>query len=170
MNRKLHNTFSALSVATVLMTAGLIVATPAPQTEPTARLQSTALAAVVEAATVAESRQAERIRAAEARAKAVERAAQVQAKNIELRAQALAKELQGGKQDVGEILGRVAGFTAEVATEAAFNAALQEFASAGTAEAAQATETYDAPPAPVRKPRQHRRSLAMPYFSFANRG
>lgn len=169
MNRKLHNTFSALSVATVLMTAGLIAAKPAPRPEPAPVLPIAAVA-LINAAAAIESRQAERVHATEAQAKATERAALARAKDIELRAQALAKELQNGKKDVGEILGRVAGFTAEVATEAAFNAAIEEFASAGTAEAVEATETYVAPPAPVRKPRQHRRSLAMPYFSFATRG
>ncbi len=34
MNRKMHNTFSALSVAAVLMTAGLIASSPARQSEP----------------------------------------------------------------------------------------------------------------------------------------
>ncbi len=164
MNRKLHNTFSALSVATVLMTAGLIAATPAPQTDPVAVEMNTP---VVEVFAADRAAPAERIRAAEARAEAIERAAQARAKNIELRAQALAKELEGSKQDVGQILGRVAGFTAEVATEAALNAAIEEFASADTAEAA---APHVAPPAPIRKPRQNRRSLAMPYFSFATRG
>lgn len=157
MNRKLHNTFSALSVATVLMTAGLIAATPTPHDE----------AVVIQpqaAAAIAQVRSVESVgHAAEARAKAIEQASLARAKNIEARAEALAKELEG-KKDVGEILGRVAGFTAEVATEAALNAAVEEFTSVDTAEA------HVAPPAPVRKPRQNRRSLAMPYFSFATRG
>jgi hypothetical protein len=156
MNRKMNNTFSALSVATVLMTAGLIAATPTPHADPVVvQPQAVERAAVVQVVDAS--------RAAEARAKAIEQASLARAKNIEARAEALAKELEG-KKDVGEILGRVAGFTAQVATEAALNAAVEEFTSVDTAEA------YVAPPAPVRKPRQNRRSLAMPYFSFATRG
>lgn len=157
MNRKLHNTFSALSVATVLMTVGLIAATPTPHDEAVAAQPQ----AVAERATMAKVQSASR--AAEVRAKTIEQASLARAKDIEARAEALAKELEG-KKDVGEILGRVAGFTAEVATEAALNAAIEEFTSVDTAEA------HVAPPAPVRKPRQNRRSLAMPYFSFATRG
>lgn len=168
MNRKLHNTFSALSVATVLMTAGLIAAKPAPPADQTA-FQPQAVVAVAEAAPAMQAieRQAQQTqrsaRTAELRAKAIERNAQARAKDIEARAQALAKRLEGNK-DVGEILGQVAGFTAEVATEAALNAAVEEFTSVET------TEPYVAPQAPARKQRHSRRSLAMPYFSFATRG
>ncbi len=171
MNRKLHNTFSALSVAVALMTAGLIAATPAPGTDPVAtRSQSTATVAAI--APVAKTSdqpapqdaRADRYRrSAELRAEAIERASLARAKNIEARAEALAKQLEGNK-DVGDILGHVAGFTAQVATEAALNAAVDEFTSAEDAE------TYAEPPAPASKLRHSRRSLAMPYFSCATKG
>jgi len=167
MNRKLHNTFSALSVAVALMTAGLIAATPTRHAErvaaqPKAAVTVAASAPVVQAGDLL-AQQAERPRSAELRAKSIERAALARAKNIEARAEALAKQLEGN-QDVGEILGHVAGFTAQVATEAALNAAVEEFTSVET------TEPYAAPPAPTSKPRHSRRSLAMPYFSFATKG
>lgn len=166
MNRKLHNTFSALSVATLLTTACLMAAKPIPDAGSFATQQIGAVladsAAVADADRLAQ--RAERAgQAAEASAKAVEQASLARAKAIEARSETLAKQLEG-EQDVGKILGHVVGFTAEVVTETALNAAIEEITSADTAEASVA------PPTPVRKPRQNRRSLAMPYFSFASRG
>lgn len=168
MNRKLHNTFSALSVAVALMTAGLIAATPTPGADPVAtRSQPIATVAASAPATKTSDQPVPRAdryrRSAELRAKAIERASLARAKDIEARAEALAKQLEGNK-NVGDILGHVAGFTAQVATEAALNAAVEEFTAVET------TEPYAAPPAPTSKLRQSRRSLAMPYFSFATKG
>lgn len=167
MNRKLHNTFSALSVATLLTTACLMTAKPIPDAgSSAARTQTGTILAGSAAAAGADRlvQRAERAgQAAEASAKAVEQASLARAKAIEARAEALTKQLEG-EQDVGKILGHVVGFTAEVVTETALNAAIEEITSADTAEASVA------PPTPVRKPRQNRRSLAMPYFSFASRG
>jgi hypothetical protein len=75
----------------------------------------------------------------------------------------LAAKLEGNR-NIGDIIGQVAGFTAEVATEAALSAAVEELTSVQT------TRSHTAPPAPASKPRHSRRSLVMPYFSFANRG
>lgn len=170
MNRKLHNTFSALSVATVLMTAGLIAATPAPHADPVvAGAQIAAAVAENDSVARARERRAQQVErssrsAGEARAKAIESAALARAKDVERRAEALARQLEGN-ENIGEILGQVAGFTAEVATEAALNAAIEELTTIET------TEPYiEPPPAPVSKRRHSRRSLAMPYFSFAPRG
>lgn len=170
MNRKLHNTFAALSVATVLMTAGLIAATPTPHADPVVVRAQTA-ARVAETDSVARAseqlaQQVERSRrsAEEARAEAIESAALARAKDIELRAEALARQLEGN-ENIGEILGQVAGFTAEVATEAALNATIEELTTVETTES-----NVEPPPAPVSKRGHSRRSLAMPYFSFAPRG
>jgi hypothetical protein len=172
MNRSLHNTFTALFVAAVLMTGGLIVAKPASDADPVVAAQPQAtqpMAAEPPSADQGLKRQAGAgavVAIAALRAFAAERTALVRTreKDIEARADALARELQG-KRQIGEILGQVAGFTAEVATEAALNAAMDE-----TASAEGKADSSVAPPAPVRGQRHNRRSLAMPYFSFATQG
>lgn len=170
MNRKLHNTLSALSVAAVLMTAGLIAASPASQGEP-AKAQVLAAVSIrdaVPAGTPAKPWTQHRLIRTEPSAQTRKTVAEARAKDIEARADALAKRLQGTR-DVGQILSHVAGFTAEVATETALDAAADELANY---EVSSTVETVEAPasaPA-VPKLRHSRRSMTLPYFSFAPRG
>jgi len=163
MNRKLHNTFSALSVAAVLMTAGLIAATPVRNADAEPEL----LAAVSVKKPGDAQRVQYRLTRTERSAQDRQAIAEARARELGARAEALAEKLRG-TSDVGDILGQVAGFTAEVATESALNAAaggLGDYYEVST------VETVDEPaPSPAPKLRHSRRSMAMPYFSFAPRG
>ena len=170
MNRKLHNTFSALSVAAVLMTAGLIAASPARQADPASTPQVLAAISIrdaVPAGAPAKPWTQHRLVYTERSAQARKAAAEARAKEIEARAEALAQRLRGTR-DVGAILGHVAGFTAEVATESALNAAADELADyeVSTVETIESRAESPTPP----KLRRSHRSMALPYFSFAPRG
>ncbi|TKR33166.1 hypothetical protein FCE95_02320 [Luteimonas gilva] len=168
MNRKLHNTFSALSVAAVLMTAGLIASSPARQAESAPQLLAAISTRPAPQAGVAPQPWTQhRLVYAERSAQARKAAAEMRAKDIEARADALANKLRGTR-DVGEILSHVAGFTAEVATESALDAAADELANYDVST----VETIEAPaPSPAApKIRHSRRSITLPYFSFAPRG
>ncbi|TWI03738.1 hypothetical protein IP90_01553 [Luteimonas cucumeris] len=164
MNRKLHNTFSALSVTGVLMMAGLIAATPVPHNDPVVAQQ---IATVADGNAKTFAGRAAGSQASDAAAKAAERTvARTQA--IEAKAEALAARIDRSA-NLGELLGHVAGFTAEVTTEAALTAAVDEL-SRIEFNSGSTTEIRLPSPAPTSKPRRSRPSLAMPYFSFANRG
>lgn len=163
MNRKLHNTFSALSVAAILMTAGLIAATPVRNAE-----AEPELLAAVSVKKPGETRAVQyRLTRTERSAQDRQARADARAREIGARAEALAEKLQGNR-DVGDILGQVAGLTAEIATESALNVAAEEL---GDVYEVSTVETVDEPAPPAApKLRQSRRSMAMPYFSFAPRG
>lgn len=168
MNRKLHNTFSALSVAAVLMTAGLIASSPARQSQPAQEvLAAISIRDAAPAGTAPKPWTQHRLVRTERSAQARKAAAETRAKDIEARAEALAQRLQGTR-DVGTILGHVVGFTAEVAAESALNAAADELADydISTVETVESAAESPAPP----KLRRNHRSMALPYFSFAPRG
>ncbi|HJR73477.1 MAG TPA: hypothetical protein VJ806_07535 [Luteimonas sp.] len=166
MNRKMHNTFSALSVAAVLMTAGLIASSPARQSEPEV-LAAISIRDAVPAGATPKPWTQHRLVRTERSAQARKAVLEARAKDIEARAEALAQRLQGTR-DVGVILGHVAGFTAEVATESALNAAADELADydISTVETVESAAESASPP----KLRRGHRSMALPYFSFAPRG
>ena len=171
MNRKLHNTFSALSVAAVLMTAGLIAASPVRLADAAAEpevLAAVSIRDAVPAGAAAKPWTQHRLVRTQRSAEARKAAAEARAKDVEVRAEALAQRLKGTR-DVGEILSHVAGFTAEVATETALDAAADELANY---EVSSTVETVEAPAAAPAAPkiRHSRRSMTLPYFSFAPRG
>ena len=147
MNRKLHNTVTALFATSGLLVLSLIAARPMP-------IQETLVAP---AAVHAELRDSD-VAAAEA-AKARGRHAAEAAKRIEARAAQLEARLAATK-DHGEALGEIVGFAAEAATLAAVATAFDE---------AQAAEPA-APVVKVPKRAGGRQSVAMPFFSFAPRG
>ena len=143
MNRKLHNTVTALAATTGLLVLSLMAANPvlAPAPMPT---HSDYVSA----------------------APAADRAAQVQhaaeaAKRIEARAARLEERLAKAKAPE-DALGEIVGFAAEAATIAAIAAALDE---------AGAVSKMPAPAVSApRKRSPGRQSVAMPFFSFAPRG
>ena len=147
MNRKLHNTVTALFATSGLLVLSLIAARPLPTQE----------VLVAPAAVHAELRDSD-VAAAEA-AKARGRHAAEAAKRIEARAAQLEARLAATK-DHGEALGEIVGFAAEAATLAAVATAFDE---------AQAAEPA-APVVKVPKRTGGRQSVAMPFFSFAPRG
>jgi hypothetical protein len=147
MNRKLHNTVTALFATSGLLVLSLIAARPLPTQE----------TLVAPAAVHAELRDSD-VAAAEA-AKARGRHAAEAAKRIEARAAQLEARLAATK-DHGEALGEIVGFAAEAATLAAVATAFDE---------AQAAEPA-APVVKVPKRTGGRQSVAMPFFSFAPRG
>jgi len=147
MNRKLHNTVTALFATSGLLVLSLIAARPLPTQE----------ILVAPAAVHAELRDSD-VAAAEA-AKARGRHAAEAAKRIEARAAQLEARLAATK-DHGEALGEIVGFAAEAATLAAVATAFDE---------AQAAEPA-APVVKVPKRAGGRQSVAMPFFSFAPRG
>jgi|SRR5688572_1112302 len=147
MNRKLHNTVTALFATSGLLVLSLIAARPLPTQE----------ILVAPAAVHAELRDSD-VAAAEA-AKARGRHAAEAAKRIEARAAQLEARLAATK-DHGEALGEIVGFAAEAATLAAVATAFDE---------AQAAEPA-APVVKVPKRTGGRQSVAMPFFSFAPRG
>ena len=147
MNRKLHNTVTALFATSGLLVLSLIAARPLPTQE----------TLVAPAAVHAELRDSD-VAAAEA-AKARGRHAAEAAKRIEARAAQLEARLAATK-DHGEALGEIVGFAAEAATLAAVATAFDE---------AQASEPA-APVVKVPKRAGGRQSVAMPFFSFAPRG
>ena len=147
MNRKLHNTVTALFATSGLLVLSLIAARPMPTQE----------TLVAPAAVHAELRDSD-VAAAEA-AKARGRHAAEAAKRIEARAAQLEARLAATK-DHGEALGEIVGFAAEAATLAAVATAFDE---------AQAAEPA-APVVKVPKRAGGRQSVAMPFFSFAPRG
>ena len=147
MNRKLHNTVTALFATSGLLVLSLIAARPLPTQE----------TLVAPAAVHAELRDSD-VAAAEA-AKARGRHAAEAAKRIEARAAQLEARLAATKNH-GEAIGEIVGFAAEAATLAAVATAFDE---------AQASEPA-APVVKVPKRAGGRQSVAMPFFSFAPRG
>ena len=147
MNRKLHNTVTALFATSGLLVLSLIAARPLPTQE----------VLVAPAAVHAELRDSD-VAAAEA-AKARGRHAAEAAKRIEARAAQLEARLAATKNH-GEAIGEIVGFAAEAATLAAVATAFDE---------AQASEPA-APVVKVPKRAGGRQSVAMPFFSFAPRG
>ena len=147
MNRKLHNTVTALFATSGLLVLSLIAARPVPTQE----------TLVAPAAVHAELRDSD-VAAAEA-AKARGRHAAEAAKRIEARAAQLEARLAATKNH-GEAIGEIVGFAAEAATLAAVATAFDE---------AQAAEPV-APVVKVPKRTGGRQSVAMPFFSFAPRG
>ena len=141
MNRKLHNTVTALAATTGLLVLSLMAANPvAPAPMPTFEYAA-ALSAV--------DHDEQARHAAEA------------AKRIEARAAVLEARLSKAKAPE-EALGEIVGFAAEAATMAAIAAALDESGAVSKIPAPAAT-------AP-RKRAPGRQSVAMPFFSFAPRG
>ena len=147
MNRKLHNTVTALFATSGLLVLSLIAARPMPTQD----------TLVAPAAVHAELRDGD-VAAAEAAIARGRHAAEA-AKRIEARAAELEARLAATK-DHGEALGEIVGFAAEAATLAAVATAFDE---------AQAVEPAE-PVAKVRKRAGGRQSVAMPFFSFAPRG
>ena len=151
MNRKLHNTVTALFATSGLLVLSLIAARPMP-------IQETLVAPAAVHAELRDSDVAAAERAAAA-AKTKGRHAAEAAKRIEARAAQLEARLAATK-DHGEALGEIVGFAAEAATIAAVATAFDE---------AQAAEPA-APVVKVPKRAGGRQSVAMPFFSFAPRG
>ena len=148
MNRKLHNTVTALFATSGLLVLSLIAARPMPTQE----------TLVAPAAVHAELRDSDVAAAAEA-AKTKGRHAAEAARRIEARAAELEARLAATKNH-GEAIGEIVGFAAEAATLAAVATAFDE---------AQAAEPA-APVVKVPKRAGGRQSVAMPFFSFAPRG
>ena len=148
MNRKLHNTVTALFATSGLLVLSLIAARPLPTQE----------TLVAPAAVHAELRDSD-VAAAEATKARVRHAAEL-AKRMEARAAELEARLAAAKNGA-DALGEIAGVAAEAATLAAIAAAYDQ---ADALDAA-AVQT----PKPPRK-RASRATVAMPYFSFAPRG
>lgn len=147
MNRKLHNTFIALSTTGLLLVVGLMAATPAGVANPKPAMQ------IVDAADNVDRR-----------TDAIERRAEAQNAAIEARARAFEAEFVQAT-DSGQAIAVTASFVAEVAAESALSAifAEAEAASAADREAAKKTER-----SLQRKRRNARSALALPYFSFAH--
>lgn len=141
MNRKLHNTISALMFSGAVLVLGLMAANPGGRPNPRSAPQPQAIA--LDAAAQHRGLIAAPV-ANTARAEAL-------ALHIEKRAARI------------ETLADAAAFTAELATAAALAETLEQ---ASTAEPA-AAETA---PRTTGKPSRIRQSMAMPYFSFVSRG
>ena len=147
MNRKLHNTVTALFATSGLLVLSLIAARPMPTQE----------FLVAPVAVQADLRDSD-VAAAEAAKARVRHAAEL-AKRMEARAAELEARLAATKNH-GEAIGEIVGFAAEAATLAAVATAFDE---------AQAVEPA-APVVKVPKRAGGRQSVAMPFFSFAPRG
>ncbi|KGQ20329.1 hypothetical protein LF41_865 [Lysobacter dokdonensis DS-58] len=157
MNRKLHNTVTALFATSGLLVLSLMAANPAPSTG------ASVLAPIV-VQPAADS--------APANAKLAKLAAQGQhaaaaAKRIEARAADLEARLAKAKNG-NDALGEVLGFAAEAATLATIAAAMDGVEHPDTMAAVEEADTT--PSKPARKRTSGRQSVAMPFYSFAPRG
>ncbi len=156
MNRKLHNTVTALFATSGLLVLSLMAANPAPSASeavfaPLVQPAATHAPANAKLAKIV----AEGRHAAEAAKRIEARAAQLQA--------TLAKT-KTNDQAVGEVFG----FVAEAATLAALAAAMDGMENPDTFAAVDQADAAQAKPAPKRA--SGRQSVAMPFFSFAPRG
>jgi hypothetical protein len=158
MNRKLHNSVTALFATTGLLVLSLMAANPVRTTQ---EVEVVAVPVVQQVSLAhAEKAQPENL-AAQARHAAAAAA------RIEARAAQLEASLKQSK-DSNEALGVLVGFAAEAATLATLAAAMDGLEGNAPAIADNAMETEDAPPA--RKRAHGRQSVSMPFFSFAPRG
>jgi len=147
MNRKLHNTATALFATSGLLVLSLVASRPMPSPE-------TLVAPAVVHAEVRDAAGAGQVAANIVRGRrAAEAAAHIEAHAAQLQARLAASK------DHAEAMGEIVGFAAEAATLATIAAAFDEAAAIEPAE----------PVAKVRK-RGGRQSVAMPFFSFAPRG
>ena len=157
MNRKLHNTVTALFATSGLLVLSLMAANPAPMAGP-------ALLAPIAAQPAATHAPAE---AKLAKIAAQGRHAAAAAKRIEARAaelQARIDQSKNGEEAVGEVFG----FVAEAATLASLAAAMDGMENPESFAAVEAADEEQAKPS--RKRTVGRQSVAMPFFSFAPRG
>ncbi|MGO4550015.1 hypothetical protein AB4059_02775 [Lysobacter sp. 2RAF19] len=156
MNRKLHNTVTALFATSGLLVLSLMAANPAPSAG------ENVLAPVVQPAAIHAPADAKL-----AKIVAEGRHAAAAAKRIEARAQQLQANLAKTKDD-GQAVGEVFGFVAEAATLAALAAAMDGMENPDTMAAVEQADAEQAKPTPKRT--FGRQSVAMPFFSFAPRG
>lgn len=147
MNRKLHNSMLAFSVTGLMLTFGLMTASPV---APDAAADDIGHAAQLASSDDSVPLQA-RAAATEARTRAIEA-------RIEARARVLEAELEHSAS-LGDTIASAVNFAAAVSTEAAINAAFE----ASDAIAEERTEASRE----RRHKRRVRNTLAVPYFSFA---
>jgi hypothetical protein len=163
MNRKLHNSVTALFATTGLLVLSLMAANPirdhfpGADTAPVVQ-QVPAAPAPASTANVAKASKA----AAEAR-----HAAEA-AKRIEARAADLELRLSQTK-NTREAIGEIVGFAAEAATLASIAAAMDGVEN-GDAAIVDINADTERTTTPARKRPHGRQSVAMPFFSFAPRG
>ena len=157
MNRKLHNTATALFATSGLLLLSLMAANPASS----AREAVLAPVVVQPAATHAPAD------AKLAKIVAEGRHAAAAAKRIEARALGLQARLDKAK-DGNEKIGEVVGFVAEAATLASIAAAMDGIENPDIV--ANVDDAVAEPAKPARKRTVGRQSVAMPFFSFAPRG
>ena len=159
MNRKLHNTVTALFATSGLLVLSLIAARPVPTQE--TLVEPAAVHAELRDSDVAA---AERAAAA---AKTKGRHAAAAAQRIEKRAADLEARLAKTK-NAADAVGEIVGFAAEAATLASIAAAMDgvETGDAAIVDA----DTERSTNTPARKRPHGRQSVAMPFFSFAPRG
>jgi hypothetical protein len=158
MNRKLHNSVTALFATTGLLVLSLMAANPV-------RTQSDAIVAPVVQQQVPVAR-VQPVRPAQLAVEA--RHAIEAAKRIEARAAVLEVRLEHAK-NAGDALGQIVGFAAEAATLASIAAAMDGMEATDSVIADNAIDGESSTP-PARKRAHGRQSVAMPFFSFAPRG
>ncbi|MUV14994.1 hypothetical protein [Noviluteimonas gilva] len=156
MNRKLHNTVTALFATSGLLVLSLMAANPAPSL-------GEAVFSPVVATPAAPHAPAD---AKLAKIVAEGRHAAAAAKRIEARALQLQARIDKAK-DGNEKIGEVVGFVAEAATLASIAAAMDGIENP---DIVANVDDEVAPAKPVRKRAVGRQSVAMPFFSFAPRG
>ena len=156
MNRKLHNSVTALFATTGLLVLSLMAANPI-----RSHLPGADVAPVVQQVPAAPAPTAE-----VAKATAEARHTAEAAKRIEARAADLELRLAQSK-NTSEAIGEIVGFAAEAATLASIAAAMDGVE--GNAAIVDATDT-ERTTTPARKRAHGRQSVAMPFFSFAPRG
>ncbi|MCC8363432.1 hypothetical protein LK996_10145 [Lysobacter sp. A6] len=154
MNRKLHNSVTALVATSGLLVLSLMAANPI-----RSHLPGADIAPVVQQVPAAPAPAANV--ATEAR-HAVEAAKRIEARAADLQAR-LAQT-----KNTNEAIGEIVGFAAEAATLASIAAAMDgvETGDAAIVDA----DTERSTNTPARKRAHGRQSVAMPFFSFAPRG
>ena len=151
MNRKLHNSITALVATSGLLLLSLMAANPV----------RNAFSPIAEA-TVAPVVPQPAPHVANIAAQA--RHAAAAAKRIEARAEQLQARMDAAK-DTNAKIGEVVGFVAEATTLAAIAAAMDEAEAKDVAAVEETTQHK-----PTRKRSFGRQSVSMPFFSFAPRG
>ena len=152
MNRKLHNSVTALVATSGLLVLSLMAANPVS----TAAHAVIAPVVVQAPATPAPSAKAGKL-VVDAR-HAAEAAARIEARAAELQAR-----LDATKHP-SEAVGEIVGFVAEAATLASIAAAMDGI------EATDAVADQETATPPARKRTHGRQSVSMPFYSFAPRG
>ena len=155
MNRKLHNSVTALFATTGLLVLSLMAANPV-------RTQSDAIVApVVQQQVPVAPAPAAKIAVQARHAAAAAQRIEKRAADLELR--------QAQSKNTSEAIGEIVGFAAEAATLASIAAAMDGVEN-GDAAIVDINADTERTTTPARKRPHGRQSVAMPFFSFAPRG